>query len=221
MSLYFQDKNAGIEIYNESFENAEWLVSDKSFLITDPPYGINYNPKSLADRNILSGKPHSKTKDLIIGDDKTLDLSLLFEFPKRLIWGFPYIYDPLSTGWYVWDKQPGIMDNERLITTPIEAASTTLWSGYRLVRAMWAGYYRDNGEKRWEHPTQKPLKVFMNPIQSCTKPGDLIIDFFLGSGTCAVAAKRLNRRFIGYEIEEKYCEMTVERLKQSVMEMDL
>jgi len=44
-----------------------------------------------------------------------------------------------------------------------------------------------------------------------------VIDPFMGIGTAAVAAKRLNRSFIGIEIEEKYCEIAVKRLAQSVM----
>lgn len=210
---YYQDR--AVTIYCDDFRNAEWLISDKAVLMTDPPYGIQYNPHWLADRNIAFGKPHSKANCLVIGDDKSLDLSVLFHYPKRLIWGFPYIYDQKATGWLIWDKQPGL--DTRGIVTPVEGASTTLWAGFRMIRAMWGGYYRDNNEKRYNHPTQKPLKVFLQPIADFTEPNDLIIDLFLGTGTCAVAAKKLNRKCIGYEIEEKYCEIAANRCRQAVM----
>ena len=211
-------KDDWVTIYNEDFRNAEWLVSDKAYLITDPPYGIKYNPHWLADRNLVAGKPLSKIDCLVTGDDGSLDLSILFDFPRRLIWGFPYIYDSKATGWLIWDKQPGL--DTRGLVTPVEMAATTLWTGFRMVRAMWGGYYKDNNEKRYEHPTQKPLKVFLQPIADYTKLNDLVIDPFLGSGTCAVAAKKLNRRFIGYEIEEKYCEIAANRCRQSAMVLE-
>ena len=53
------------------------------------------------------------------------------------------------------------------------------------------------------------------------KPYAIILDPFLGSGTTAVCAKKLGRKCIGIEIEEKYCKIAVERLRQSVMKLDI
>jgi site-specific DNA-methyltransferase (adenine-specific) len=64
-----------------------------------------------------------------------------------------------------------------------------------------------------EHPTQKPEKLVAKLILASSKPGDLVLDPFLGSGTTSVVAKKLGRRFIGIEVEEEYCLMAERRLR--------
>jgi len=62
------------------------------------------------------------------------------------------------------------------------------------------------------HPTQKPEKLLAKIILASTNETDLILDPFLGSGTTAVVAKKLNRRFIGIERDENYCLLAEKRL---------
>ena len=71
-----------------------------------------------------------------------------------------------------------------------------------------------------EHPSQKPKQLISKLITDFSDDGNLILDPFLGSGTTAVAAKILGRKCIGIEIEEKYCEIAVKRLAQSVMRLE-
>jgi DNA modification methylase len=49
-----------------------------------------------------------------------------------------------------------------------------------------------------------------------TKENDLILDPFIGSGSTAIACLQLNRKFIGFEIEEKYCKIALERVKRAL-----
>ncbi len=63
-----------------------------------------------------------------------------------------------------------------------------------------------------EHPTQKPEKLLAKIILASTNEGDLIFDPFAGSGTTAVTAKKLNRKFCGIEADENYCLLTEKRL---------
>lgn len=63
-----------------------------------------------------------------------------------------------------------------------------------------------------DHPTQKPEKLLAKIILSSSKEGDVVFDPFLGSGTTSVVAKKLNRRFIGVEIDEMYCCLAEKRL---------
>lgn len=62
------------------------------------------------------------------------------------------------------------------------------------------------------HPTQKPEKLLAKIILASTKVKDLILDPFLGSGTTAVVAKKLNRDFVGIELDENYCLLAEKRL---------
>jgi site-specific DNA-methyltransferase (adenine-specific) len=62
------------------------------------------------------------------------------------------------------------------------------------------------------HPTQKPVALFEYLIKTYTNEGDLVLDNCAGSGTTGVACKRLNRRFILIEQEEKYCEIAKNRI---------
>jgi site-specific DNA-methyltransferase (adenine-specific) len=65
------------------------------------------------------------------------------------------------------------------------------------------------------HPTQKPLGLFEWIIKSYTEENDLVVDNCVGSGTTALACKKLNRNFIGMDINKDYCDMTEKRLKEN------
>ena len=84
------------------------------------------------------------------------------------------------------------------------------------------GLERFNSIAKNIHPTVKPLKLMTYIITIGSRPGDTILDPFLGSGTTGVAAAILNRNFIGFEINESYFEIAENRIKarqtQSVIE---
>lgn len=63
-----------------------------------------------------------------------------------------------------------------------------------------------------QHPTQKPVALFEHFIRLHTKPGDLVVDPFCGSGASGVAAKKLGRRWIGCDTDERWVKMARERL---------
>ncbi len=66
-----------------------------------------------------------------------------------------------------------------------------------------------------DHPTQKPEKLLAKLILASSRPGDMVFDPFLGSGTTAVAAQKLGRKFFGIEINEKYCCWGLARLEKA------
>lgn len=63
-----------------------------------------------------------------------------------------------------------------------------------------------------DHPTQKPEKLLAKIILASSNPGDVVFDPFVGSGTTSVVAKKLNRNFVGVEIDELFCCLTEKRL---------
>lgn len=64
-----------------------------------------------------------------------------------------------------------------------------------------------------EHPTQKPEKLLAKLILASTNEGDLVFDPFIGSGTTAVVATKLGRRYVGVELDNYYCSLAIKRLE--------
>ena len=64
-----------------------------------------------------------------------------------------------------------------------------------------------------KHPTQKPLALLERIIEASTQEGDLILDPFMGSGTTGVAAIKLNRRFVGIDVEKEYFDLAEKRIR--------
>lgn len=69
-------------------------------------------------------------------------------------------------------------------------------------------------KNRSKHPTQKPHALYERMILSSSNEGEIVLDPFAGSGSSLVVAKKTNRKYIGIEIEEKYCSMIEEELNK-------
>jgi site-specific DNA-methyltransferase (adenine-specific) len=67
------------------------------------------------------------------------------------------------------------------------------------------------------HPTQKPLEVVLPLVQYSCPPAGVVLDPFMGSGTMLLAARQLGRDAIGIEVEERYCALAVQRLRQQAL----
>ena len=74
--------------------------------------------------------------------------------------------------------------------------------------------FKTDKQKCSLHPTQKPVELLEYLIKTYTNEGDLVLDFVMGSGSTGVACLNTNRRFIGIELDEKYFNIAVERLKK-------
>lgn len=88
-------------------------------------------------------------------------------------------------------------------------------NGGRQMQSLWSITPPKPHEKRYgKHPTQKPEELLERIILSSSNPGDLVMDPFAGSGTSGVAAVRLDRRYIGIELEETFLEVAKSRIME-------
>jgi DNA modification methylase len=184
----------------------EWMP-EADVIVTDPPYGMGLD----TDNRSRGGGTFAR----IVGDDADFDPAFLVALglPMVLFGANHYASRlPDSRSWLVWDKRDGVLTNTN---ADAELAWTNLGGPLRVIRHVWAGMLRDSEQREptW-HPTQKPLAV-MRDIILRTKGN--ILDPFMGSGSTLVAAKSLNRRSIGIEIEERYCEIAAQRCSQEVL----
>lgn len=89
-----------------------------------------------------------------------------------------------------------------------------MWPVYLPHGIEWTGYNGDTPN----HPCEKPTELMAWLLLFCD-PAWAICDPFMGSGTTLVAAKRLGRKAIGIELEEKYCEIAAKRLAQGALDL--
>lgn len=195
-------------------------------VVTDPPYGIAWAVKGGTGRRsrdrtrVVRGFHYAPIR----GDDEPFDPTplLAMRLPTVLFGANHYASRlPNSATWFVWDKRVTDWTNDQ---SDAEMAWTNLSGPLRIYRQHWNGGGSLRAENGTEplvggvvalHPTQKPVDLMRWVLQRC--PEGTVLDPYAGSGTTLVAAKSLNRRAIGIEIEERYCEVAANRLRQDVL----
>lgn len=198
-----------IEQFENKIINADCLdilkqLPDKciDLVLTDPPYGLN--------KKFKGGKSGKMNFNSIVdkGWDFTPDKEVFEEIVRvsknQIIWGGNYFADmlPPSRCWIVWDK----MIAEDFSLAMLELAWTSFDKNAKIFR------YASEKDFRL-HPTQKPLQLFKKCIAEYSKEGNLIADFFSGSGTTAVACWELKRRFLCTEKDFDYWKASCKRLE--------
>ena len=216
---YYSDD--AVLIYHVDCRNILPLIPDKmvDLVLADPPYGIGYKPQKHNSKTSWGDRTFCAT-DILVGDTGNLDFDASgiyqqFKDIDQVWWGANNYADslPRSRGWLVWYKARGMEGTD---FSHAELAWTSKDMPIRLLDYLWQGAMKDGERNRSTHPTQKPVAV-IDWCLSFFSNDQIILDPFLGSGTTAYCAKKLGRKCIGIEIEEKYCEIAAKRCSQMVM----
>lgn len=203
----YYDKG-GITIYHGDCRDILPHLPPVDLVLTDPPYGLDWSTHDLSTRN-WSG---------FANDGGEFDLRFVLQLPCDVVAFGANCYPnqlPHRGRWICWDKRCD-ENADRMLGSPFELAWTNRTSGYdRIYRVQHGGVVNADGHGRRTHPTQKPVVLFARILKDYPD-ASVILDPFMGSGTTLVAAKLDNRRAIGIEIEERYCEIAANRLAQGV-----
>ena len=182
-------------------------------VVTDPPYGIGYNPSQYPGAAFQSG---------VFGDDKEFDPSQFIGMADCVIlWGANnYTRHLPRGGWLCWDKRTN-EDADRVFGSPFELAWINDPKRYKIARIMHGAYLNADGAGIPRvHPTQKPIRLMMWCVEQ-TRGAQTILDPFMGSGTTGVACVNLGRKFIGIEIDPGYFDIACRRIEDAVSRPDL
>ncbi|MCA9247355.1 MAG: DNA modification methylase [Planctomycetales bacterium] len=201
-------------------------------MITDPPYGVSYDPLWRERKGKLVGSQRAT-----IPNDDAFDWSAAFRLftgnvayvwhasrfsgqvqrqieacgfrlRAQIIWAKQHF--ALSRGDYHWQHEP--------CWYAVRAGERSHWQGDRSQSTLWqianlSAFGATDSDQATFHGTQKPAECMARPMRNNTAPGDAVYDPFLGSGTTMVAAEHLGRVCYGMEIDPVFCALTLERME--------
>jgi len=202
----------------DSDQVAKLMDGEKADMVfTDPPYGIDVVKSDMvgADFGVAVKGKYSK----VIADETTdtaqqfYNTCVALGMDKFIIWGGNYFTDflPFSDGWLVWNKRANT--DIRNTFADGEMAWCSFHTPIRIYDQLWNGMIREGEKDKRLHPTQKPIRMLSEVINDHIK-GTIIMDGFLGSGSTMVAAHQLKRKCYGMELDPKYCQVIIDRMKK-------
>lgn len=198
-------------------------------MVTDPPYGVNYDPKWRAKFGIrraeyMQDQPDDEVVwasiyEHFIGDviyvwhasifatPIALELEKNdFEIRNQLIWRKQHF--AISRGHYNWQHEP--------CWYAVRSGKTAQWCGGQSETTVWDisnlnPFGGNKEEDKTPHAAQKPVECMARPIRNHGRKGDYIFDPFVGSGTTIIACEQLERRCLSIEIDPGWVDVAIER----------
>jgi DNA modification methylase len=199
--------------------NLDKLLQGKKpeLLLTDPPYGIDYGGMLKGKGDGKGGADKNGWKSYDAPDwDKSKPENGVLQYlcqitENQIIWGGNYFTDdlPPTMGWLIWDKgQRGFSLADG------EMAWTSFNNALRIKEYARA---KANREEK-NHPTQKPIEIMSWCFEYADRHSKneikLVLDAYLGSGSTMVTCHQLNRKCYGMELDPKYCQVIIDRMKK-------
>jgi site-specific DNA-methyltransferase (adenine-specific) len=195
-------------------------MADKSvdWVITDPPYGIDIGSMNFTQNTKGGVAVRNDYRGISDWDKFTPDREYFDEIIRvsknQIIFGGNYFTDklPVSKSWIIWDKRTE--DKYSNDFADCEMAWTSLTKPSRICRYLFSGMMQGNmGDKdKRVHPTQKPVTVMRWILEKYTKPGETILDPFMGAGSTGIACKQTHHPFTGIELDPHYFEVAKTRI---------
>lgn len=204
---------------------------------TDPPYGMHLDTDFSSmdglspDGKLFLGLKGGKAHERVAGDADDFDPDFIHKVfgthpdcKEVFLWGADYYADILpgrnDGAWVVWDKRT----NEGATEEQANSADKSLGSSFELcwskakhkreiarIRNGIFGVKNESGNSSTVHPTQKPVQLASWFFDKWGKPGDIIADHFLGSGSTLIACEQTDRTCYGMELDEKYVDVIRKR----------
>ena len=232
-----------IKLYNADCLNILKTIPNNSIdlIIIDPPYDFMTKHKSnnytgagafgklgrsyhgeLENDNMIKGINENVLKELVRVMKK---INIYIWCNKEQIYNYlsffkQYNFDLLS--WHKTNPVPTcnnkyLSDTEYLLF--FRENGVKIYGTYATKKKYYITPTNKEDKNKYKHPTIKPLNITENLILNSSKENDIILDCFMGTGTVGVACKKLNRKFVGIEIEEKYFDIAKQRIENEIKEM--
>jgi site-specific DNA-methyltransferase (adenine-specific) len=190
--------------------------------LTDPPYNVNYEGGTglkIQNDNMKDAEFRQFLKDVYIAANCFLRPGAAFYIWHADSEGYNFRGAAFDAGWKVrqcliWLKSSLVMGrqdyqwkHEPCLYGWTEGAAHFWNSDRKQTTILEFAKPSRNGE----HPTMKPVDLFQYQMANSTKPGDIVLDSFGGSGTTMIAAERINRKARLMELDPAYCDVIVQR----------
>jgi DNA modification methylase len=207
------------------------IDSQPHMMVTDPPYGVGYDPSWRADRQQNSG---NLAQGRVLNDDRA-DWRAAYElFPGDIayVWygalrGEVVAGGLAATGFQlrcqiIWAKQHFTLSRgdyhwkHETCWYAVRDGKASRWQGGRKQTTVWEipnnnPFGNGQREESSGHGTQKPVECMRRPIANNSRPGEAVYDPFLGSGTTLIAAEMSGRVCYGLELDAAYVDVAVRR----------
>lgn len=201
-------------------------IPEDAFLISDPPYNQGYHYSTYRDRlsdgdyiNLLFEVFHGRKSVIMMYPEETINLFGGGEMglcEQVVSWVYPSNTAKQHRLISWWNCKPDMRKvgqpyknptDKRIAKRIAEGKTARLYDWWEINQV------KNVSKKDNPHPCPIPYEVAERMVLTTTEEGDMVVDPFCGSGTVLLTAKNNGRKYLGFDVDEKYCEVAKEVLK--------